>query len=120
MTNNRPSLVWRLWLLIAQVVAVSAGLLIGWKAFGPEPAAPVRTDVVALREAPHADTSPSTPADKAVMTRLEGGFRAAAAKASATAGMSRVGATQPPCPTTSASNIISAHIAASGAPSAQR
>jgi len=83
MTNNRPSLVWRLWLLIAQVVAVSAGLLIGWKAFGPEPAAPVRTDVVALREAPHADTSPSTPADKAVMTRLEGGFRAAAAKASA-------------------------------------
>jgi serine protease DegQ len=81
--NNRPSLVWRLWLLIAQVIAVSAGLLIAWKAFGPEPVAPARTDVVALREAPHADTSASAPNGKAVMTRLEGGFRAAAAKASA-------------------------------------
>ena len=49
MNNNRPSLVWRLWLLIAQVIAVSAGLLIAWKAFGPEPVAPARTDVVALR-----------------------------------------------------------------------
>ncbi|MCL4736657.1 MAG: trypsin-like peptidase domain-containing protein [Piscinibacter sp.] len=76
-------MVWRLWLLIAQVIAVSAGLLIAWKAFGPEPVAPARTDVVALREAPHADTSASAPNGKAVMTRLEGGFRAAAAKASA-------------------------------------
>ncbi len=83
MNNNRPPLVWRLWLLIAQVIAVSAGLLIAWKAFGPEPVAPARTDVVALREAPHADTSASAPNGKAVMTRLEGGFRAAAAKASA-------------------------------------
>ncbi len=83
MNNNRPSLAWRLWLLIAQVIAVSAGLLIAWKAFGPEPVAPARTDVVALREAPHADTSASAPNGKAVMTRLEGGFRAAAAKASA-------------------------------------
>jgi S1-C subfamily serine protease len=81
--NNRPSLAWRLWLLIAQAIAVSAGLLIAWKAFGPEHAAPARTDVVALREAPHADTSASAPAGKAVMTRLEGGFRAAAGKASA-------------------------------------
>ncbi|MFZ5543135.1 MAG: S1C family serine protease [Pseudomonadota bacterium] len=68
---------------MAQVIAVSAGLLIAWKAFGPEPVAPARTDVVALREAPHADTSASAPNGKAVMTRLEGGFRAAAAKASA-------------------------------------
>ena len=83
MNNNRPSFVWRLWLLIAQVIAVSAGRLIAWKAFGPEPVAPARTDVVALREAPHADTSASAPNGKAVMTRLEGGFRAAAAKASA-------------------------------------
>tara|TARA_B100001105_G_scaffold249115_1_gene235647 strand:+ start:1145 stop:2311 length:1167 start_codon:yes stop_codon:yes gene_type:complete len=81
--NNRPSLVRRLWLVIAQVIAVSAGLLIAWRAFGPEPVAPARTDVVALREAPHADTSASAPNGKAVMTRLEGGFRAAAAKASA-------------------------------------
>ena len=83
MNNNRPSLAWRLWLLIAQVIAVSAGLLIAWRAFGPEPVAPARTDVVALREAPHADMSASAPNGKAVMTRLEGGFRAAAAKASA-------------------------------------
>ncbi len=83
MNNNRPSLVRRLWLVIAQVIAVSAGLLIAWRAFGPEPVAPARTDVVALREAPHADTSASAPNGKAVMTRLEGGFRAAAAKASA-------------------------------------
>jgi serine protease DegQ len=81
--NNRPSLVWRLWLLIAQVIAVSAGLLIAWKAFGPEPVAPARTDIVALREAPPAEASASAPNGKAVMTRLEGGFRAAAAKASA-------------------------------------
>ena len=33
MNNNRPPLVWRLWLLIAQVIAVTAGLLIAWKAF---------------------------------------------------------------------------------------
>ncbi len=83
MNNNRPSLVWRLWLLIAQVIAVSAGLLIAWKAFGPETATPTRTDVVALREAPHADTSASSSTGSVVMTRLEGGFRAAAAKASA-------------------------------------
>ena len=81
MNKNQPSLAWRLWLLIAQVIAVSAALLIAWKAFGP--VAPTRTDVVALQEAPHADVSASAPNGKAVMTRLEGGFRAAAAKASA-------------------------------------
>lgn len=83
MNNNQPTLVRRLWLLVAQVIAVSAGLLIAWKAFGPEPVAPARTDVVALREAPHADASASAPAGKAVSTRLEAGFRAASAKASA-------------------------------------
>jgi serine protease DegQ len=81
--NNRPSVVWRLWLLIAQVIAVSAGLLIAWKAFGPEPIAPARTDVVTVREAPLADGAASAPNGKSVATRLEAGFRAAAAKASA-------------------------------------
>jgi len=81
--SDRPSLLWRLWLLIAQVIAVSAGLLIAWKAFGPEPAAPARAEVVALREAPHADPTASAPNGKAAVARLEGGFRAAAAKASA-------------------------------------
>lgn len=83
MNNNRPSVVWRLWLLIAQVIAVSAGLLIAWKAFGPEPIAPARTDVVTVREAPLADGAASAPNGKSVATRLEAGFRAAAAKASA-------------------------------------
>lgn len=83
MNNSRPSVVWRLWLLLAQVIAVSAGVLIAWKAFGPEPSAPVRPDVVTLREAPHADASASAPAGKTVATRLEAGFRAAATKASA-------------------------------------
>jgi serine protease DegQ len=83
MNNNRPSTIWQLWLLLAQVTAVSAGLLIAWQAFGPDPVAPARTDVVALREASRADTSASAPADKAVATRLEAGFRAASAKASA-------------------------------------
>jgi serine protease DegQ len=84
MNNSRSSVVWRLWLLIAQVIAVSAGLLIAWKAFGPEePVAPARTDVVAVREAPLADGAASAPNGKSVATRLEAGFRAAAAKASA-------------------------------------
>ena len=83
MNSNPSSLAWRLWLLVAQVIAVSAGLLIAWKAFGPEPVAPARTDVVALREAPHADAPASASNGKAVATRLEAGFRAAAAKASA-------------------------------------
>jgi serine protease DegQ len=83
MNNHRPSFFWRLWLLVAQVIAVSAGVLIAWKAFGPEPVAPARTDVVALREAPPAEASASAPNGKAVATRLEAGFRAAAANASA-------------------------------------
>jgi serine protease DegQ len=83
MNNTRSSVVWRLWLLIAQVIAVSAGLMIAWKAFGPEPVAPARTDVVAVREAPHANGAASAPNGKSVATRLEAGFRAAAAKASA-------------------------------------
>ena len=82
MNNDRPSFVRRLWLLVAQAIAVSAGLLIAWKAFGPESVAPARPDVVSLVEAPHADASASAPAAKAVATRLEAGFRAAAAKAS--------------------------------------
>lgn len=66
------------------MIALSAGLLIAWKAFGPDPVAPARTDVVALREAPHADASASASNGNAVATvRLEAGFRAAAAKASA-------------------------------------
>jgi serine protease DegQ len=81
--GDRSSVVWRMWLLLAQVIAISAGLLIAWKAFGPEPAAPAHTDLVTLSEAPHADTPASAPVGKAVTTGLEAGFHAAAVKASA-------------------------------------
>ena len=52
MNSDRPSALRRLWLLVAQVIAIAAGLLIAWRASGPAPAAPTRNDVVALREAP--------------------------------------------------------------------
>lgn len=80
MSSNRFSLVWRLWLLAAQVIAVSASLMIAWRAFGPESGAPARLNVVAVREAPHADAATSGPTGQAVATRLEAGFRSAAAK----------------------------------------
>jgi serine protease DegQ len=82
MTSDRPSLLWRLWLLTAQVIAVSAGLLIAWNAFGPAPAAPGRADVVAVQEAPHAEAPVSATGTKA-LARFEAGFRAAARQASA-------------------------------------
>lgn len=82
MTSDRPTLLWRLWLLTAQVIAVSAGLLIAWNVFGPAPAAPQRADVVAVQEAPHAEASASATGTKAVV-RFEAGFRAAARQASA-------------------------------------
>lgn len=83
MNSDRPSALRRLWLLVAQVIAIAAGLLIAWRAFGPAPAALTRNDVVALREAPAVDAPASAPSSKAMASRLEAGFRAAAAKASA-------------------------------------
>jgi S1-C subfamily serine protease len=71
-------------LLLAQVVAIAAGLLIAWRAFGPQSAPAIHHDVVALREAPVAlEAAASAPSAKAVAARLEAGFRAAATKASA-------------------------------------
>ena len=84
MNHDRPSVLWRLWLLSAQVIAISAGLLIAWRAFGPTPApVGVAADVVAVREAPHAESAASAAGSKATAARLEAGFRAAATKASA-------------------------------------
>jgi S1-C subfamily serine protease len=85
MNHARPSVLWRLWLLIAQVIAVSGGLLIAWRAFGPAPAGePPRADVVSVQEAPHAANAASAATGaKAVAARLEAGFRMAASKASA-------------------------------------
>ena len=54
MTQERPSALRRLWLLTAQVIAISAGVIVAWRAFGPSgPEAPVAADVVAVQEAPH-------------------------------------------------------------------
>jgi S1-C subfamily serine protease len=78
MARNATSLARRLWLLTTQAIAVAAGLLIAWRAFGPAPAAPVRPDVVALREAPAEASALSGPD-----ARLEAGFRGAARKAGA-------------------------------------
>ena len=77
MTNS--SVLWRTWLLTAQVIAVAAGLLIAWRVFGPAPVISPHADVVAVREAAQ---TPILPASAAGM-RLEAGFRAAARKASA-------------------------------------
>ena len=82
MTHDRPSVLWRRWLLRAQVIAVSAGLLIACNAFGPAPTAPAHADVVAVQEAPHAEAPASTNGTKAP-ARFEAGFRAAARQASA-------------------------------------
>ena len=73
----------RIWLLTAQVIAISAGVLIAWRAFGPVPAAApsasVVANVVAVREA----AQPANPSASAVAAGLEAGFRGAARKASA-------------------------------------
>ncbi len=66
-----------IWLLTAQVIAVAAGVLTAWRAFGPAPAAVPPASVVAVREAaPLATRSAS-----AVAAGLEAGFRAASRKA---------------------------------------
>ncbi len=85
MTQERPSALRRLWLLTAQVIAISAGVIVAWRAFGPSgPEAPVAADVVAVQEAPHTPAGAASAASgKAVASRLEAGFRQAASKASA-------------------------------------
>ncbi len=73
----------RIWLLTAQVIAISAGVLIAWRAFGPVPAAaPYASEVanvVTVREA----AQPANPSASSVAAGLEAGFRGAARKASA-------------------------------------
>jgi len=85
MNQHRPSMLWRLWLLTAQVIAIGAGVLVAWRAFGPvAPVAPASADVIAVQQVPPAPAeAASAAAGKAVASRLEAGFRQAAAKASA-------------------------------------
>lgn len=76
---NDTSALRRIWLLTAQVIAISAGVLIAWRAFGPVPAAAPSASVVAVRKAAQL----ASPSACAVADGLEAGFRAAARKASA-------------------------------------
>ena len=69
----------RIWLLTAQVIAVAAGVLIAWRAFGPVPAAATPAGVVTVREA----AQTASPSASGVAAGLEAGFRAGVRKASA-------------------------------------
>ena len=76
---NNPGTLRRIWLLTAQVIAISTGVLIAWRAYGPVPLAPPAASVVSVREA----TPVAIPTGSGVAAGLEAGFRAAAKKASA-------------------------------------
>ena len=68
------------WLLFAQVVTVSAGVLIAWRAFGPVPIEVPPASVVTVREA----APPATPSTSSTRPAgMDAGFRAAARMASA-------------------------------------
>ena len=68
------------WLLFAQVVTISAGVLIAWRAFGPVPIEVRPASVVTVREA----APPATPSTSSTRPAgMDAGFRAAARMASA-------------------------------------
>ena len=74
-----PSILRRLWMLLAQAVTVGAGLLIAWRAFGPVPARPTHNGTVAIRES----AGSASLANAILGRRTDAGFRSAARKASA-------------------------------------
>ncbi len=78
---NNTSALKRIWLLTAQIIAISTGVLIAWRAYGPmaPPVAAPAPSVVSVREA----APVATPAAAGVAAGLEAGFRMAAKKASA-------------------------------------
>ncbi len=76
---NNPSTLRRIWLLTAQVIAISTGVLVAWRAYGPVPVTAPAASVVSVREA----TPVAIPTGSGVAAGLEAGFRAAAKKASA-------------------------------------
>ena len=51
----------RIWLLTAQIIAIAAGVLIAWRAFGPVPAAAPSASVVAVRKAANWQALPPPP-----------------------------------------------------------
>ena len=73
-----PESLRRVWLLTAQIIAISAGVLIAWRAFGPVPMAVPRADVMTVRQA----AEPVSASVAGVTAQLESGFRSAARKAS--------------------------------------
>ncbi len=75
----RTALAWRLWIVFAQAIAVTAGAIIAWRAFAPVDATVPGSAVVSIQETPVASSAPpgSVPAKLAI------GFRGAAKKAAA-------------------------------------
>jgi serine protease DegQ len=78
-----PSVLRSLWLVLAQAITIAVGVLLAWRALGPAPAGPSPApDVVSVQEAPH-PASVASIQNRVATASLEGGFRTAAAKASA-------------------------------------
>lgn len=71
------SFLWRVWLVLAQAIAIFTGLVLAWRAYAPGQVSAPGSQVVAIHEAPKAPP----PASGNVPARLESGFRAAAKKA---------------------------------------
>ncbi len=75
----------RLWMLFAQAVAIGAGLLVAWRAFGPaapqspQSAPAARREVVTVHETSGSSASLAS----ALLGRRDAGYRAAARKAAA-------------------------------------
>ena len=76
---NNPSTLRRIWLLTAQVIAISTGVLVAWRSYGPVPVTASAASVVSVRET----TPVAIPASSDAAARLEAGFHATANKASA-------------------------------------
>lgn len=76
---TKTALVWRLWIVFAQAIAVTAGAVIAWRAFYPAEATMPGSAVVSVQEAPATSSAPPG----SVSAKLELGFRAAAKKVAA-------------------------------------
>ncbi|MBS0450371.1 MAG: trypsin-like peptidase domain-containing protein [Proteobacteria bacterium] len=74
----------RLWMLFAQAVAIGAGLLVAWRAFGPATPPTPTTPTAARREVVTVhETSGSSSLASTLLGRRDAGYRQAARKAAA-------------------------------------
>ncbi len=77
--TQRTVLAWRLWIVFAQAITVTAGATIAWRAFSPTTSTAPVPVVAAVQEASSNSSSPPN----SVPAKLEIGFRSAAKKAAA-------------------------------------